>query len=117
MRVASTSVAGALISSTARLAGGVAGDQPAECVPGLAQAGRTGGACYLIPVIPAAGCEGRDLIVLVVARRRGRTRESPHVLVFRVINEAARNLDSRPSPRTDHVEACRPLGFVLLDRS
>jgi len=46
-------------------------------------------------VIPAAGCGGRDLTVLVFARQRGRTRESPHVLVFRVINEAARNLDSR----------------------
>jgi len=28
----------------------------------------------------------------------------------RVFYEAARDLDSRPHPRTDHVEACRPLG-------
>jgi hypothetical protein len=26
----------------------------------------------------------------------------------RVFNEAARDLDSQPSPRTNHVEACRP---------
>ena len=42
VKVASTSVAGALISSPARLAGGVAEDQPAECVPGLARAGLPG---------------------------------------------------------------------------
>jgi hypothetical protein len=42
VKMASTSVAGALVSSPARLAGGVAGNQPAECVPGLAQAGRPG---------------------------------------------------------------------------
>src|SRR3954471_6590843 len=47
-----------------------------------------------------------------MTKRRGRTRESPHVLVFRVFYEAARNLDSRPPLRTDHVEACRPQGYV-----
>jgi hypothetical protein len=41
-KAASTSVAGALVSSPARLAGGVAGGQPAEDVPGLARADRTG---------------------------------------------------------------------------
>src|SRR3954453_206036 len=47
-----------------------------------------------------------------MTKRRGRTRESPHVLVFRVFYEAARNLDSQPPLRTDHVEACRPRGYV-----
>src|SRR3954452_21711825 len=47
-----------------------------------------------------------------MTKRRGRTRESPHVLVFRVFYEAARNLDSQPPLRTDHVEACRPQGYV-----
>lgn len=40
--MASTSVAGALVSSRDRLAGGVARDQPPEDVPGLAVADRTG---------------------------------------------------------------------------
>jgi hypothetical protein len=34
-------------------------------------------------------------------------------MVFRVFNEAARNLDSRPSTRADRVEACRPRGCCL----
>jgi hypothetical protein len=41
-KVASTSVAGALISSRSRLAGGVLRDQPPEDVPGLAEADRPG---------------------------------------------------------------------------
>ena len=55
VRVASTSVAGALISSPTRLAGGVVGDQLSEDVPGSAKADLAGLACYLIPVIPTAG--------------------------------------------------------------
>src|SRR5262249_32781315 len=39
---ASTSVAGALVSSRGRLAGGVPRDQPPEDVPGLAEADRPG---------------------------------------------------------------------------
>jgi hypothetical protein len=35
---------------------------------------------------------------------------SPHLWFSRVFNEAARDLDSQPPPRTDHVEACRPRG-------
>jgi hypothetical protein len=41
-KVASTSVAGALVSSRGRLAGGVPRDQPPEDFPGLAEAGRPG---------------------------------------------------------------------------
>ena len=33
---------------------------------------------------------------------------------FRVIYEAARNLGSQPPPRANHVEACRPLGILVL---
>ena len=33
---------------------------------------------------------------------------SPHLWFSRVFYEAARDLDSQPSPRADHVEACRP---------
>jgi hypothetical protein len=40
--VASTSVAGALVSSRGRLAGGVPRNQPPEDVPGLAEADRPG---------------------------------------------------------------------------
>ena len=40
--MASTSVAGALISPRGRLAGGVPRDQPPEAVPGLAEADRPG---------------------------------------------------------------------------
>src|SRR3954469_17204344 len=47
-----------------------------------------------------------------MTKRRGRTRESPHVLVFRVFYEAARDLDSQPPLRNDHVEACRPRGVL-----
>src|SRR4051812_39524847 len=35
-------------------------------------------------------------------------------MVSRVFYEAARDLDSPPSPRTDHVEACRPRECCLL---
>jgi len=35
-------------------------------------------------------------------------------MVFRVFYEAARNLDSPPSSRTDRVEACRPRGCLLV---
>ena len=54
-RAASTSVAGALISPPARLAGGVVGGQLPKSVPGSAKADLAGLACYLIPAIPAAG--------------------------------------------------------------
>jgi len=35
-------------------------------------------------------------------------------LFSRVFYEAARDLDSQPSPRTDHVEACRPRELLLM---
>ena len=39
-------------------------------------------------------------------------------MVSRVFYEAARDLDSPPSPRADHVEACRPREcFVPSDSS
>jgi hypothetical protein len=31
-----------------------------------------------------------------------------------VFYEAARDLDSQPPPRTDHVEACRPRGHFYV---
>jgi hypothetical protein len=34
-------------------------------------------------------------------------------LFSRVFYEAARDLDSQPPLRNDHVEACRPQGFVV----
>src|ERR1700759_5463074 len=51
----------------------------------------------------------------LVTKRGARTRESPHLFFSRVFYEAARDLDSQPPPRTDHVEACRPRGFLHLD--
>jgi hypothetical protein len=38
-------------------------------------------------------------------------------MVSRVFYEAARDLDSRPSPRTDRVEACRPRGCFPVQSS
>jgi hypothetical protein len=34
-----------------------------------------------------------------------------------VFYEASRDLDSRPPQRTDHVEACRPRGYVTIEYS
>jgi hypothetical protein len=107
---ASTSVAGALFSSPARLAGGVVGDQLPEGVPGSAGAGLAGLACYLIPGIPAAGERGPRPHAWFLIRPRGRTRVSPHLWFSREFYEATRDLGSPPPPRTDRVEACRPRG-------
>jgi hypothetical protein len=38
-------------------------------------------------------------------------------MFFRVFYEAARDLDSRPSPRADRVEACRPRECLLFQCS
>jgi hypothetical protein len=38
-------------------------------------------------------------------------------MVSRVFYEAARDLDSQPSPQTDRVEACRPRGCFPVESS
>ncbi len=107
-RMASTSVAGALVSPSARLAGGVAEGQLPKSFPGSAEADFAGLACCLIPVIPAAGERGPRPQAWFLIRPRGRTRESPHLWFSGVFYEAAPDLGSQPPPRTDRVEACRP---------
>ena len=115
--VASTSVSGALISSPARLAGGVAGNQLRKVVLGVGRSGPIRASLLVDPGSSAAGrLEARSAHGLVT-KRRARTRESPHLLFSRVFYEASRDLDSQPPPRTDHVEACRPRGLCLITSS
>ena len=111
--VASTSVAGALISSPTRHAGGVMGDQLRKVVLGVGRSGPIQASLLVDPGNSAAGeLEARSAHGLVT-KRRARTHESPHLLFSRVFYEAARDLDSQPPPRTDHVEACRPRGLCI----
>jgi hypothetical protein len=113
-KVASTSVSGALFSSPARHAGGVAGDQLRKVVLGVGRSGPNRASLLVDPGCSAAGeLEARSAHGLVI-KRRARTRESPHLLFSRVFYEASRDLDSQPPPRTDHVEACRPRGYFYV---
>ena len=88
-----------------------------EDVPGLAGANLTRVSLLSDPGNRRRRLAGAETSGLAVAKRGGRARESPHLLFSRVFYEAARDLDSQPPPpRTDHVEACRPLGVCVRKR-
>ena len=96
-KVTSTSVAGALISPSTSLAGRVVECQPPES-PRIGE-GRPHRASPLSdPGDPHRRRVGAKTSYLVLPRPGGRTRESPHVLFFRVFYEASRNLGSQPPP-------------------
>jgi hypothetical protein len=113
-KVVSTSVSGALISSSARHAGGVAEDQLRKVVLGVGRSGPIRASLLVDPGCSAAGEREARSAHGLVTKRRARTRESPHLLFSRVFYEASRDLDSQPPPRTDHVEACRPRGHFYV---
>jgi hypothetical protein len=85
-------------------------------VPGAAGANPLRVSLLIDPGAPPQASNGRDETQLPTKQPRNRDRNcaSPHLFFFRVIYEAARNLGSQPPPRANHVEACRPLGILVL---
>jgi hypothetical protein len=109
-RTASTSVAGPLISSRGRLAGGVPQDQPLWMSP-RSQRRTPGASPFLMPAISPTGRGEADSSRAWFVRQRARTRGyGPHLWFSRLFYEADRGPRLATAPTDDHVEACRPHG-------